>query len=792
VRRADVRRISPRHRDPFMRPLSHSPRRSSGPWHRTARTALACAALLAGGTSLASQTPAAASARASAAPPAPRFTLDDALNIVSYAAGDLSPDGRWLAATSSVRRDGFGVDFRRDGDPTYIRPSPALVWVIETGTGSARQLFPDKRNVRALTWSPDGARLAYFVLRGEGFEPAIWERATGKTTMVPVPAGKYVAENSELRWTPSGSALAFSLHSLEWRKRVREQFDRATRGPVFVQSSEEPFLAWDDLRRQGSIRSVVAYDLATAKVRELIPETMIGTFTLVAGDSAVAYTEDVTKKTDYDVIFGREEKLVVRSGSAAPRALLASTKGSNVVWAQDGTRWAYAKDGKVFASALADATPRQVAGPTGTDTARADTSKAARDRRALERFSVLRFSPAGDMLLLSNKQGLWVADVRAGTKELAVEIPDSTTGGPRMSAIGWSEDGRYIYVSTASRTQWERGVARYDRSAKRLEQLVRDGRAYNGLRLSKDGRVAVLAVAEGNRPADLYAADGALAGMKRLTDANPWLRERELGKTGLLSYLDADGHQKYGVVYYPAGYSEGTRYPTVFNIYEDFFDDSFDATANVLAANGYVVVKPSVDFDIGYPGEAWVKGVTSAANKLIEMGVTDSSRLGVHGTSYGGYATNLLITQTNRFKAAINISGKVDVISFYTDSPRLGVRNVHAAEKSQDRLGATLWEQPQKYVAHSAIMYADRIQTPLLLLTGAQDSNVPADNTREMYYALRRLGKTVAWANYMYGGHGAGNATVEDFLDFNRRIIAWYDRYLKRDKKTDVADGRSR
>ncbi len=138
-------------------------------------------------------------------------------------------------------------------------------------------------------------------------------------------------------------------------------------------------------------------------------------------------------------------------------------------------------------------------------------------------------------------------------------------------------------------------------------------------------------------------------------------------------------------------------------MYEDFFDDTFDVAANVLTGQGYVVVKPSVDFDIGYPGEAWLKGVTSAANKLIELGITDSSRLGVHGTSYGGYATNLLVTQTNRFKAAINISGKVDIISFYTDSPRLGVRNINAAEKTQDRIGATLWQQPQKYEQHSAI-----------------------------------------------------------------------------------------
>ena len=202
----------------------------------------------------------------------------------------------------------------------------------------------------------------------------------------------------------------------------------------------------------------------------------------------------------------------------------------------------------------------------------------------------------------------------------------------------------------------------------------------------------------------------------------------------------------------------------------------------MLAGHGYVVVQPSVDFDIGFPGEAWLKGVTSAANKLIELGITDSSKMAVQGTSYGGYATNLLVTQTNRFKAAVNISGKVDLISFYTDSPRLGVRNVNAAEKTQDRIGATMWQQPQKYEQHSAVLFADRITTPLMLVTGAQDSNVPADNTREMYYALRRLGKEVVWVNYMNGGHGAGTATADDFLDMWRRVLGWYDAKLKGEK----------
>jgi dipeptidyl aminopeptidase/acylaminoacyl peptidase len=393
----------------------------------------------------------------------------------------------------------------------------------------------------------------------------------------------------------------------------------------------------------------------------------------------------------------------------------------------------------------------------------------------------MRYSPSNDALLVANSQGYWLLELPSASKQLIVESSDSASSTlPRATVAAWSNDGKKLYFTVASRTKWERGIVRFDRTNGSKQTLISDGRSYSNIKLSKDGRVATLNVADGNRPPGLFVADGDFSSLRPLVDANPQLSEKRFGPTGLVSYLDADGHPKYAVVYFPVGYERGRAYPTIFIVYEDFFDDAFDPVANVLTANGYVVVKPSVDFDIGYPGEAWIKGVTAAANKLIDMGVADSARLGVHGTSYGGYATNLLITQTNRFKAAINISGKVDVISFYTDSPRLGVRNVHAAEKSQDRLGATLWQQPQKYVQHSAIMFADRIQTPLMLITGAQDSNVPADNTREMYYALRRLGKEVVWINYMNGGHGGGNATAEDVLDMQKRMLTWYDAKLKR------------
>jgi dipeptidyl aminopeptidase/acylaminoacyl peptidase len=726
------------------------------------------------------------------------LSIRDLLDISTANVADLSSDGRWLAITVSVRRDGLGVNFSRDGDPTYLRASPVQLIVVDTKSLAQRPVFKNKVAVRSATWSPDATRLAMFVDENDVQQLEVWDRSTGKVTLPKLPAGQYVAENSELRWSDDGKSLAFAMRTEAWKAQAKKRFAEITNGPVIVLDGTEDFLEWDAMNRMNEQRSIVSWNVATGALSVLHAEGLIGQWTLAKDGSRITTQEDVTKKTDYDVIGGREFKLVTQgAGGGTPLTLLPSLKNVQLLWSDDGQHYVFGRDGRVFAGTTADTTRRQLLGPTGPARAAptgenatpSDTSVAARAQRAKERFTPVRWSPAGDAIIASNSEGLWLVDPASGNKEMVVALPDSNSLAPRPQLTAWSQDGRYLYFAENSRTKWDRAITRYDRQSKQKVDLVRGARFFNGLRLSKDGSTAVLSVADGNHTADVYVANASLGDLRRVTEANPQLATKPIAKTELISYLDADGKTRYGVLYYPTDYVKGTRYPTVFIIYEDFFDDIGDPVANLLAAHGYAVVKPSVGFEIGYPGEAWLKGVTAAANAVIQMGVADSSRLGVHGTSYGGYATNLLITQTDRFKAAINMSGKVDIISFYTDSPRLGVRNIHAAEKSQDRIGATLWQQPQKYVQHSAVMFADRIKTPLLLMTGGEDHNVPALNTREMYYALRRLGKTVVWAHYVNSGHGTPSTTESDFVDYHQRILDWYDKYLKSKKATNVSDG---
>src|SRR5437899_11699686 len=191
------------------------------------------------------------------------------LDIRTVNIGALSDNGRWLAATSGSLRDRIGVDNHRFGDPTYIAPNHQDLLVIDTQTGASRKVFTDGRQVIALTWWADGARLAMLAMSGGMYVPAIWDRASGQPTVVALPAGKIAAENAELRWSADGARLLINLRPAEWRAKAAERFRQETQGMVVFHSSKEPFLAWDDMRRMALEKSLAAFEVKTGKWTEL-------------------------------------------------------------------------------------------------------------------------------------------------------------------------------------------------------------------------------------------------------------------------------------------------------------------------------------------------------------------------------------------------------------------------------------------------------------------------------------------------------------------------------------------
>jgi len=737
------------------------------------------------------------------------FSIDDSFAVAALNVADATPDGRWLACTLSTGADRLPQDHFRSGDPTYVGPSQAGILVMDTETGKQTKVFPSKRQVRGLKWSPDGTRLAMFVFEKERFRLTVWTRATGKFEDILLPADRGpIASNSELEWSPDGLKLYFALRAPEWEKKSAAMFHSVLDDPIMAFDSEAPFLPWDSVTRRGRYRSFVSWDLKAKKLNEILPETALNSVRITKDGTQLVYETDITEKTSYEEIGGTTNKLeVIPLAGGKSRLLLDKYARRRFLWTKDGLTLAYADKGDIFVMALTDTEARCLTKDPAEEKEKKEAAKTAEKekdppaKKEKQTFDPLRFSPDGTKLFCSSTPPApegqkeddktprplqyWLIDVKSGARELVLEVKEEPEKRPTRSVVDWAPDGNRIYFTTSAQDRWDRGLIRLDLRERRFEDLVRGDRLYGRWALSEDGRQFLFTESDGDHPEDYCVADAEFKQVRRLTDLNPWIRDRALTRSELIAYRDADGKELKGVLYYPVPYEKGKKYPMIVEVYERFFDNGFSAPFNIYASAGYAVLRPSVNLNIGYPGEAWAKGALAAVNKVIDMGVADPEKLGIQGTSYGGYATVLLLTQTDRFKAAINNSGKVNMVSFYTQSPRLGVRNTHAPEKSQDRIGGTLWEYPERYLAHSAILQADRIKTPILCITGDQDPNVEALQSQEIFYALRRLGKKVVWLRYHGGPHGGPNSN-EERRDMYTRMLDWYGTYLKGGKKSGI------
>ena len=701
------------------------------------------------------------------------FTPEDALDVRTARIQDVSDDGAWIAATVQRHRDRLNVDHERFGDPTYVSPSLAEVLVVNTRTGAERSLFDSPLVARGFSWSDDSSRLAFFANVDGAFQLILYDAGQGRLTTVDLRTDLEIASNSPLDWRPDGQAVLVGLRPEGWAEDSRRAYLAMAEGPIVVQDSDNDFLAWDAVRKRSADMITATVTLSDGAVREIVPEGPVQQPQFSEDGSFVTYMVANRLKTSYERAKGTEYEIFQLDLSIGdPRSVYPATEDRlRPVWSQAGDAFALNDEGNVLVRHLSADSAVNLTEEQRTPLAEDDSTKIS--------FTAMQWRPDGDALLVSSQKGYHLLDAESGDLEMVYEFEGEEDERPRLALQSWSQDGRYLYLSYSAHDHWERGMVRYDLQGRTMQDLVKDQGLYRSWNVSKDGSTVVYARSDGDQPDELWVASGSMSNARQLTDLNPQLEDVQLTRSELIEYLDVDGEKLYGILYYPINHEPGKTYPLVAEIYETFFDNGYNANMNLVASQGWFGFRPSVDLEIGYPGEAWLKGVTTAINKVIDRGLVDEDKLGVHGTSYGGYATNLLITQTNRFAAAVNISGKVNIISFLGDSEKITTRNYGAAEEGQDRLGATLWEQPQKYVEHSAIMFADRIDTPLLMLSGEGDWNVPATNQREMYYALRRLGKKVTWVNYMRAGHGAGRAgTVEDFHDHWRRMFKWYSTYF--------------
>jgi dipeptidyl aminopeptidase/acylaminoacyl peptidase len=259
------------------------------------------------------------------------------------------------------------------------------------------------------------------------------------------------------------------------------------------------------------------------------------------------------------------------------------------------------------------------------------------------------------------------------------------------------------------------------------------------------------------------------------------------GSAELVDWLSLDGTYIQGIVIKPDNYDPNKRYPIMtyyYRFYTDRLHDFNEPKTNhrpVFAqyvSDDYVVFLPDIRFEIGRPGFAATKSLVPGIQKLIELGIADEDKLGLHGHSWSGYQTAFIVTQTDIFDAAVSGAPVSNMTSAYSGIRwGSGLARQFQYEKTQSRIGQSLIEAPEKYIENSPVFFADKITTPMLIQHGDADGAVPWYQSIEMYLAMRRYNKDVIFLQYHDEPHHLQK--FPNKLDYAIRMKEYFDYYLK-------------
>ncbi|HKV57570.1 MAG TPA: S9 family peptidase [Ktedonobacteraceae bacterium] len=353
-----------------------------------------------------------------------------------------------------------------------------------------------------------------------------------------------------------------------------------------------------------------------------------------------------------------------------------------------------------------------------------------------------------------------------------------------LSRPQWYPDNASLLVAVQQRGQIH--LYRIDTQQDQVTQLTTGNGCYLDPHVSQDGQTITVIRADWFTPGDVWAMDGDGANRRKLTGINDtFLRGRQLVRPKRIIWKSFDGLEIEGWLYLPT-LPEGVKAPLILEIHGGptlSWGDSYVHEFQVLAGKGYAVLAANPRGSMGY-GEEFTRKVLNdwggddfrdlmaGIDHVIATEPVDGNRLGIGGLSYGGYMTDWAITQTNRFKAAVSRNG----ISFLPSASTLSDQTVwfDLGMGSDDRDADTLRR------SCSALTFADKIVTPLLLLHSENDLRCPFSESLQLFVVLRKRKHTVELVRYPGASHLIDlpdYGTPQQRVDRLRRTVAWFERF---------------
>jgi dipeptidyl aminopeptidase/acylaminoacyl peptidase len=357
-----------------------------------------------------------------------------------------------------------------------------------------------------------------------------------------------------------------------------------------------------------------------------------------------------------------------------------------------------------------------------------------------------------------------------------------------FESIAWKDPETISYLASVGVTS-ELGEIRWDGGSHRVR--VAAGRAVlSGLSVSTDGKIMAMLLESPLHPSEVSILGPGNELPGRMTDSNPWLEGMRMAPQEVVSYQARDGLRLEGMLVRPLDEEKGKRYPFILCVHggpeshdRNGWLTGYSRPGQVAAARGFAVFHPNYRGSTGRGvafsklGQADPAGkefddLVDAVDHFIAAGLAEPKKIGITGGSYGGYASAWAATRfSDRFAASVMFVGISDLVSKSgtTDIPNEDFL-VHLRRSPRDDWAWLLERSPISHVKEA--------RTPLLILHGKDDPRVHPSQSLELYRHLKALGQTqvrLVW----YPGEGHGNRTSAARLDYNLRMLEWFEHYLK-------------
>jgi dipeptidyl aminopeptidase/acylaminoacyl peptidase len=638
---------------------------------------------------------------------------DDVFSLKDVADPRLSPDGRQVVYTITT------LDVKEDD-------SDADIYLVSREGGEPLRLTFGKKSETSPRFSPSGEWIAFLSDReGKKKQVYLLNRRGGEA----VKLTSYAADVSDLAWSPDSKTLALVVSDVDPDD---EEEDEAKK-PDEKKKTPKPIV----LRRLQFQRDGEGY---LRDVRKHV------------------HAFDVEKRTSIQVTSGPFD-------DSAP------------AWSPDGQAIAFVSNRTMPDPDRSQNTDVFVVAPREGRVPRAVTTSPGADGSPA-------WSPDGKWIAYvagCDPKDLWygatyvaLAPLAGGASRPLTAALDRNVASPRFTP-----DGRAVLFLVEDRGN--RHLARVPVEGGAVERVVEGERDVQAFDVGPAAEVVVLESSV-QQPPEISAVAG--SGLVRLTRANDaFLKTVALGRVERFQATSPDGTVVDGFLTLPPGPAPGRRLPAILRIHggpADQFSTAFELEWQVLAAGGYAVIaanpRGSTGRGTAYSRAIWAdwgnkdyQDVMAAVDHVVATGTADPDRLGVGGWSYGGILTDVVITRTARFKAAVAGASMANHLAGYgTD---------HYQYEWELELGLP-WKTRDLWVRLSPFFDVEKVQTPTLFLCGASDVNVPLLATEQMYQAVRRLGR-VDTELVVYPDQWHAIETPSYRKDRYERYLAWYDRFLR-------------